>query len=182
MNDRKRRSSPTWEIKKGFLRKGTIQTSLADILEQKRTPWEHSVWLSALRTVGKHGPILQTRSLKLQKTVQLGQGHLAGGTSFFQFTDFLAHPHSREAVPSNCANKVNNTQEILQDPRFIEIISNPCSVKESTSPLGCLPITSQKLLQSNAFICFSFLNLFQAPHFPGTSAVIYDTAANTLHL
>ena len=141
-----------------------------------------SVWLSALRTVGKHGPILQTRSLKLKKTVQLGQGHLASDKSFFQFTDSLAHPHSREAVPSKCANKVNNTQEILQDPRFIEIISNPCSVKESTSPLGCLPIASQKLLQSNAFICFGFLNLFQAPHFPGTSAVIYDTAANTLHL
>lgn len=77
---------------------------------------------------------------------------------------------------------MNNTEENLQDPGFIDIISNPCSVEESTSPLGYVPISNQKLLQSNAFICFGFLNLFQAPHFPGTSAVIYDTVANTLHL
>lgn len=64
----------------------------------------------------------------------------------------------------------------------MEIISNPCSVKEPTSQLSYIPISKQKLLQSNAFTCFGFLNLFEAPHFPGTSAVIYDTVANTLHL
>lgn len=72
--------------------------------------------------------------------------------------------------------------KILQNLRFMEIISNPCSVKEPTSQLSYIPISKQKLLQSNAFICFGFLNLFEAPHFPGTSAVIYDTVANTLHL
>lgn len=176
MNGIKKRSRPSWE-QKGLPKERDYSDKPSGYIRTKKD----SVWLSALRTVEKHGPILQTRSLKL-KTVQLGQGHLASDKSFFQFAHSLARPHSIEAVPSKCANKVNNTQEILQDPRFIEIISNPCSVKESTSPLGCLPIASQKLLQSNAFICFGFLNLFQAPHFPGTSAVIYDTAANTLHL
>lgn len=47
----------------------TIQTSLADILEQNRTPWEN--------TIGKYDPILQTRNMKLKKTVQFGQGHFA---------------------------------------------------------------------------------------------------------
>lgn len=31
-------------------------------------------------------------------------------------------------------------------------------------------------------MCLDFVNLFPAPHFPGTNAVIYGTAANTLHL
>lgn len=118
-------------MKRSSQGKGLSQTSLVDILEQKKD----SVWLSALRTVEKHGPILQTRSLKLKKTVQLGQGHLASDKSFFPVYTFSRSFSLNRGSTSKCANKVNNTQEILQDPRFIEIISNPCSVKESTSPL-----------------------------------------------
>lgn len=114
--------------------------------------------------------------------MQHGQGHFANDVISSKVPRLLCSYSVRKGSTSTCANKVKNTVEILQDPGFIKIISNPCSVKESTSPLSRVPISSQKLLQSNAFICFGFLNLFQAPHFPGTSAVIYDTATNTLHL
>lgn len=102
--------------------------------------------------------------------------------TFFWSSQVLLLP-SRKAVSSKSAKKFKKKSfKILQDLRFMEIISNPCSVKEPTSQLSYIPISKQKLLQSNAFICFGFLNLFEAPHFPGTSAVIYDTVANTLHL
>lgn len=71
-----RRSNPTWEIRKCLPRKVTIQTSPVDI-RRERNPRENTAWLSDLKTIRKCDPIWQLRNMKLKKTMQLGQGHLA---------------------------------------------------------------------------------------------------------
>lgn len=180
-----RRSNPTWEIRWCFPRKVTMQTSLVGI---RKDPMRKPSLALCPPNNWKTWSRFADKEHETQDDHTTGQNHLASDVIPSEVPRFFCSSSVGRADPSQCTNKVtkkkkkNLTVETLQDPRFTEIISNARSVKESTSPLSCVPISNQKLLQSNAFICFGFLNLFQAPHFPGTSAVIYDTAANTLHL